>query len=145
MGDHKQSSRRRAIIDIHGADGRPLHPRPRTPSTSRILSILPFSACTMQASCRALPFTLRTKTIRCLSASLRLIVASCANSPRQLLSLFYLARLRRGPYSSHNHIIGHCRPHSIISSAIAAPAPSMLDIFFMIGLLPAVCFRRTLD
>jgi hypothetical protein len=28
MGDHKQSSRRRAIIDIHGADGRPLHPRP---------------------------------------------------------------------------------------------------------------------
>ena len=86
-----QSSRRRAIIDIHGDDGRPLQPRQRAPSTSRPLPISPSSAWAIPASGCTLPFASRTKTIRCLSASLHLIVASCAKSP-------------------HNHIIGHCRP-----------------------------------
>ena len=75
---------------------------------------------TIQALCCALPFALRSKTIRCLSASLHLIVASCAKSP-------------------HNHTIGHCRHHSIISLAIAAPSPIHLGHFFMIGPSPAVC------
>ena len=114
-----QASRRRAIVTYHRADGRHLikiHPadgrssiiaptgnhrysqrRRASTATTPTGAIYfknfasPSSAWAIPASCCTLPFASRTKTIRCLSASLHLIVASCAKSP-------------------HNHIIGHCRP-----------------------------------
>ena len=133
-----QASRRRAIVTYHRADGRHLikiHPadgrssiiaptgnhrysqrRRASTATTPTGAIYfknfasPSSAWAIPASCCTLPFASRTKTIRCLSASLHLIVASCAKSP-------------------HNHTIGHCRHHSIISLAIAAPSPIHLGHF----------------